>query len=216
MLKKLTGKASNYKLIAKANNITDFNKIFAGKELIIPKELLQKSSTKEQIIGPMPLTSNQKNNKVLDIIYSMRDIIERPNTSSKEKSNTKKSKGFKEGYGGGYFGGGGFGGSWDPNEQFDYIRNTPIISRISFGDAFHKAEVEGKDKFIFNGAEYPVIRSDHPKYTQKEYEDTIVGNLREVLDENQHSIADSTRIEPWVGQIPGTIKRERKDKLKIK
>jgi hypothetical protein len=115
-------------------------------------------------------------------------------------------------FGGGSFGRGGAGAEFNTDniksEDYDYIRNTPLLH--SFSDAFNNARKAGKNTFIFNGKEYTTEVSDNPKYIGKQYEPAL--NIREVLDKNMKVIPDSTRIEPYLGQIPGTSKREKKYK----
>lgn len=110
--------------------------------------------------------------------------------------------------GGGSFGGSGAGSSFNSDlisdNDFDYIKNTPLLR--SFSEAFNGARKSGKKTFIFNGKEYNTEISDNPKYIGKQYEPML--NVREVLDKNMKVIPDSTRIEPYLGQIPGTTKRE--------
>ena len=112
-------------------------------------------------------------------------------------------------FGGGSFGGAGAGMPFDTSsskeEQYDYIRNTPVLR--SFSDAFSEARKKGLNKFSFNGKEYSTEMSDNPNYIGKRYEPKL--NLREVLDENKNVISDSTRVEPYLGQIPGTHKRNK-------
>ena len=113
-------------------------------------------------------------------------------------------------FGGGSFGGGGAGMEFDNNkvksEDYDYVKNTPLLH--SFSEAFNNARKSGKNTFVFNGKEYTTEISDNPNYVGKQYESIL--NIREVLDKNMKVIPDSTRIEPYLGQIPGTSKRERK------
>ena len=47
---------------------------------------------------------------------------------------------------------------------------------------------------------------DKESYIGKKYQPLL--NIREVLDKNMKVMSDSTRIEPYVGQIPGTHRRE--------
>lgn len=114
-------------------------------------------------------------------------------------------------FGGGSFGRGGAGTEFNidniKSEDYDYIRNTPLLH--SFSDAFNNARKAGKNTFIFNGKEYTTEISDNPKYIGKQYEPML--NIREVLDKNMKVIPDSTRIEPYLGQIPGTSKRKYDD-----
>lgn len=113
--------------------------------------------------------------------------------------------------GGGSFGGSGAGSSFDSGlvngNDFDYIKNTPLLR--SFSEAFNDARKSGKNTFIFNGKKYTTEVSDNPNYIGKQYEPML--NIREVLDKNMKVIPDSTRIEPYLGQIPGTSKREYDD-----
>ena len=113
-------------------------------------------------------------------------------------------------FNGGKFGGSGAGMEFNAGplnkENSDYVRNTPILR--SFSDAFAEAKRNGNSTFIFNGKKYTTKVSDNPNYIGKRYEPTL--NIREVLDENKKVISDSTRVEPYIGQIPGTHKRIKK------
>lgn len=127
-----------------------------------------------------------------------------------------RNKGIPAGYvidfRGGDFGGAGasstFNNNQFTNKLYDYIRNTPIAIRESFTDAYRNAVNSGLSEFEWNGRKIKVENSDNPNYTRKEYRTDIIGNIREILDENMNAIPDSTKIEPYVGQIPGTIRRE--------
>lgn len=134
-------------------------------------------------------------------------------------SSMMRNKGIPAGYitdfRGGDFGGAGASSSFKENEYtdklYDYIRNTPIVTRESFTDAYRNAVNSGLSEFEWNGRRIKVENSDNPNYTRKEYRNSISGNIREILDEDMNVIPDSTRIEPYIGQIPGTIKREYKN-----
>lgn len=112
------------------------------------------------------------------------------------------------------FAGGEFGGA-GASDRFEYdpqgvlterwIRNTPIPIERSFSEAYSDARKSGLSTFEFNGKTYNTNYDPNAKLGPREY-DTIMANLREVLDENRKPISDSTRIEPWVGQIPGEHK----------
>lgn len=112
-------------------------------------------------------------------------------------------------FGGGSFGAAGagatFGEGAEQIDNHDYVRNTPILQ--SFSDAFNNARKSGLKSFTFNGKEYTTEMSDNPNYVGKRYQPLL--NIREVLDKNMKVMSDSTRIEPYVGQIPGTIKRDK-------
>lgn len=111
-------------------------------------------------------------------------------------------------FGGGSFGAAGagsiFGESVEQVDNHDYVRNTPILQ--SFSDAFNNARKSGLKSFTFNGKEYTTEMSDNPNYIGKRYQPLL--NIREVLDKNMKVMSDSTRIEPYVGQLPGIIKRK--------
>lgn len=111
-------------------------------------------------------------------------------------------------FGGGSFGAAGagstFGESVEQVDNHDYVRNTPILQ--SFSDAFNNARKSGLKSFTFNGKEYTTEMSDNPNYVGKRYQPLL--NIREVLDKNMKVMSDSTRIEPYVGQLPGIIKRK--------
>lgn len=111
-------------------------------------------------------------------------------------------------FGGGSFGGAGvgatFGDGVEQIENYDYVRNTPILQ--SFSDAFNNARKAGLPSFTFNGKEYTTEISDNPNYIGKKYQPLL--NIREVLDKNMKVMSDSTRIEPYVGQLPGVVKRK--------
>lgn len=121
-----------------------------------------------------------------------------------------KKEGF-QGFGGGEFGGAGASGYWDvsldPLVASQYVRNTPIMGERSFSDAYAEARKAGLPDFMFNGQRYTTDYDPDAKLGKHKYEPTAVLNIREVLDENKKPIADSTRIEPWLGQIPGVHER---------
>lgn len=124
------------------------------------------------------------------------------------KSKLTQEKDF-DGFVGGEFGGAG------ASDRFEYdpqgvlterwIRNTPIPIERSFSKAYSDARKSGLSTFEFNGKTYNTNYDPNAKLGPREY-DTIMANLREVLDENKKPISDSTRIEPWIGQIPGEHK----------
>ena len=111
-------------------------------------------------------------------------------------------------FGGGSFGSGGagaiFGDGVEQVENYNYIRNTTILQ--SFSEAFNNAKKSGLSSFTFNGKEYTTEMSDNPNYIGKKYQPLL--NVREILDKNMKVMSDSTRIEPYVGQLPGIIKRK--------
>lgn len=137
-------------------------------------------------------------------------------TSNKTKSDLQKRAtgqykqfGF-DGFGGGSFGGGGAGNTWFEqlqNAAGQYIRRTPIPGKESFSAAFKRARDNGYATFFFNGKEFTTEISDNPQYVGKRYQDTIDAVVREVLDENMRPMKDSTRLEPYVGQMLGIYKR---------
>ena len=115
------------------------------------------------------------------------------------------------------FKGGDFGGAGasigfygkDGNNPYDYVRNTPILSDRTFSEAYANARKQGLSSFIFNGKKYNTDYDPNAKLGNRVVERTPVLNLREVLDENEKVITDSTRVEPWVGQLPGMYKRDK-------
>lgn len=130
-------------------------------------------------------------------------------TDLRNKASGKRSFSFK----GGDFGSAGGGGIWFDKLQEaaqQYIRRTPIIGQESFSTAFKRARDNGESIFLFNGKEYTTEVSDNPNYIGKRYQDKIDAVVREVLDENQQLIKDSTRLELYVGQPLGVYKRNGK------
>ena len=137
-------------------------------------------------------------------------------TSNKTKSDLQKraTGQYKQsdfnGFKGGSFGGAGSSGSWYEQLQKaaeQYIRRTPIPGRESFSTAFKRARDNGDSTFFFNGKEFTTEVSDNPQYIGKRYQDTIDAVVREVLDENMQPMKDSTRLEPYLGQMLGVYKR---------
>ena len=124
------------------------------------------------------------------------------------------------GLGGGEFGGAGASGYWgvsiDPLVASQYVRNTPIMGERSFSDAYAEARKAGLPDFMFNGQRYTTDYDPNAKLGSHEYEPTAILNIREILDENKRPIADSTRIEPWLGQIPGVHERKKGGGIHIK
>lgn len=115
------------------------------------------------------------------------------------------------------FKGGDFGGAGasvgfygkDGNNPYDYVRNTPILSNRTFSEAYANARKQGLSSFMFNGKKYNTDYDPNAKLGNRIVEQTPVLNLREILDENEKVITDSTRVEPWVGQLPGMYKRDK-------
>lgn len=107
---------------------------------------------------------------------------------------------------GGDFGGSGASGSFDEQPIASYdtltVRNTPLITERSFSKAYSDARKKGLKTFKFNGKDYSTDYSTNPNYIGKRSEITGI-NIREVLDKENKPIKDSTRVEPYVGQIPG-------------
>lgn len=116
------------------------------------------------------------------------------------------------GFGGGDFGGAGYGTSFDvsldPALVTQYVRNTPIPAERSFSDAYSAARNAGLKFFDFNGQRYTTDYDPNAKLGPRQMEAYPALNIREVLDENKTPIRDSTRIEPYVGQIPGVHRRD--------
>lgn len=116
------------------------------------------------------------------------------------------------GFGGGDFGGAGYGTSFDvsldPALATQYVRNTPIPVERSFSDAYSAARNAGLKFFDFNGQRYTTDYDPNAKLGPRQMETYPALNIREVLDENKSPIKDSTRIEPYVGQIPGVHRRD--------
>ena len=124
----------------------------------------------------------------------------------------------KEPYGGKYSGGttGGSGATTTFIPQvplsltWDYVQNTPFPIQRSFAEAYSDAKKKGLKQFLFNGRPIAVVDSQNPNYAKKEYETAIL-NIRKILDQDKKEIPDSTRIEPWIGQTPGIVKRVKKN-----
>ena len=118
------------------------------------------------------------------------------------------------GFGNGMFGGAGASGRFEYSpsalpENYDYVRNTPIMNEVTFSQAYANARRAGLPTFKFNGQTYTTDYDTNAKLGPVQTESNIVANLREVLDRERKTIPDSTRLEPWVGQIPGEIKRKK-------
>lgn len=113
------------------------------------------------------------------------------------------------GFGGGAFGGAGAYGSFDggvPLYEFDYVENIPLVSETTFSEAYDAARKAGLKNFQFNGETYTTDYDPNAKPKGKKVERAAI-NLRNVYDAEGKMIPDSTRIEPYVGQIPGRVKR---------
>lgn len=116
------------------------------------------------------------------------------------------------GFGGGNFGGAGasarFDIGLDPLVYEQYVRNTPIMDEISFSDAYSRARKAGLKEFDFNGRRYNTDYDPNAKIGPRVTAVSPVLNIREVLDENKNPISDSTRVEPYTGQIPGVHRKD--------
>jgi hypothetical protein len=116
------------------------------------------------------------------------------------------------GFGGGNFGGAGastrFDVGVDPLVFEQYVRNTPIMDEISFSDAYSRARKAGLKEFDFNGQRYNTDYDPNAKIGPRVTAASPVLNIREVLDENKNPISDSTRVEPYTGQIPGVHRKD--------
>lgn len=118
------------------------------------------------------------------------------------------------GFGNGMFGGAGASGRFEYSpsalpENYDYVRNTPIMNEVTFSQAYANARRAGLPTFKFNGQTYTTDYDPNAKLGPVQIESNVVANLREVLDRERKTIPDSTRLEPWVGQIPGEVKRKK-------
>jgi len=115
-------------------------------------------------------------------------------------------------FGGGAFGGGGASSSWSVDINvpgpYDYVENIPLLDGMTFSDAYSAARRAGLGEFEFNGRMYSNGYDPNATLGPVQMGESLVGNLRNVYDADGGIIRDSTRVEPWVGQIPGRHKRE--------
>lgn len=108
------------------------------------------------------------------------------------------------------FGGAGSYGEWG---DVDYVRNTPIPPVLeTFNDAFARARKAGQATFWFDGKLYnteidPNYKSN-PRAENRTQMLTLPMNQRDVFTNKGVQLQDSTRVEPYYGQIPGWIERE--------
>ena len=169
--------------------------------------------TKINSLGERPNANNKQNmnnylmggpRKKISSTTPLEDMRKR---FTKEQQN--RTRFGREGSGG--FGGSGASGHWDDSleliDSVQYVRNTPILGEQTFSQAYNTARKAGLNKFVFNGKEYTTEYNPNAIIGKKQTEIAPILNLREVLDENEKPITDSTRFEPYVGQIPGKHKR---------
>lgn len=118
-------------------------------------------------------------------------------------------KGFK----GGKFGGSGAYSDWNAStsSEYDYVENIPFSDVVTFSEAYDRARKSGRQIFEFNGKLYNTDYDPNANLGPVQFGETPVGNIRNIYDEDSRIIRDSTRIEPYVGQIPGRIKRKKKN-----
>ena len=114
--------------------------------------------------------------------------------------------------GGGAFGGSGASSSWSVDignpGPYDYVENIPLLDRMTFSDAYSAARRAGIGEFEFDGRTYSTDYDPNATLGPVQMGESLVGNLRNVYDADGRIIRDSTRVEPWMGQIPGRHKRE--------
>ena len=114
--------------------------------------------------------------------------------------------------GGGDFSGSGASSSWSVDignpGPYDYVENIPLLDRMTFSDAYSAARRAGIGEFEFDGRTYSTDYDPNATLGPVQMGESLVGNLRNVYDADGRIIRDSTRVEPWMGQIPGRHKRE--------
>jgi len=127
-------------------------------------------------------------------------------------SRVQPSTGPSVGFGGGAFGGSGASSSWSVDINvpgpYDYVENIPLLDGMTFSDAYSAARRAGLGEFEFNGRMYSTDYDPNATLGPVQMGESLVGNLRNVYDADGRIIRDSTRVEPWMGQIPGRHKRE--------
>lgn len=145
-------------------------------------------------------------NKIADAMQADLNYSDAP--SAKAQTTIDKLRGYPTfTLGGGDFGGAGSFGYWNNigiSPETYWIMNTPLPGR-TFSEAFAEAVKNNQNTFWFNNKLYNTKRaSSKEEYlknrTKAEYEEPL--NLRTVYDKDWNIYQDSTRIEPYVGQIP--------------
>lgn len=203
---KVLANKGNYSsaMVKKANfakNASKWKHLYGGEESLINP------------LGERPNANNKQNmnnylmggpRKKISSTTPLEDMRKR---FTKEQQN--RTRFGREGSGG--FGGSGASGHWDDSleliDSVQYVRNTPILGEQTFSQAYNIARKAGLNKFVFNGKEYTTEYNPNAIIGKKQTEIAPILNLREVLDKNEKPITDSTRFEPYVGQIPGKHKR---------
>jgi len=139
-----------------------------------------------------------------------RDLINR-NFQTRINQLRDTSSSFR-GFEGGSFGGSGASSDWNAStsSEYDYVENIPFSDVVTFSEAYDRARKAGRQMFEFNGKLYNTDYDPNANLGPVQLGETTVGNIRNVYDEDNRIIRDSTRIEPYVGQIPGRVKRKKK------
>lgn len=160
----------------------------------------------------MPRNS-EKRNSIDALVSDIRSKAVAPLADARARS--VSSSGVQSGFGG--FGGGSFGGGGHSSEfggtsssgDHDWVENVPLVGERSFSDAYSAARKAGRSSFSFGGRLYSTDYDPDAKVGRRKVSVEPVANMRNVYDSAGKIIRDSTRIEPYVGQIPGRVKREK-------
>ena len=200
---------------ANARNIANFNTAANNNQLLNAFNQRQHMTKNGGHLAQEGKLFKNIKNKIAD---AMQADLNYSDASSTNRQNTiNKLRGYPTfTFGGGNTGGGGASGYWDEvakvTPETYWVMNTPLPGR-SFSNAFAEAVKNNQETFWFNNKLYNTKRaSSDEEYlknrTKAEYEEPL--NLRTVYDKDWNIYQDSTRIEPYIGQLPIIEKKKSK------
>lgn len=161
----------------------------------------------------MPTKKDGKRNSIDALVSEIRSKAVSPLADARSKSASSGEKGSQfRGFGGGGFGRGGAEASFSggaSNRDGDYVENIPVEAETSFGEAYSRARKAGAKEFDFGGERYSTDYDPDAEIGPRKVSVEPVANIRNVYDADGRIMRDSTRVEPYVGQIPGRRKRDK-------
>lgn len=200
---------------ANARNIANFNTAANNNQLLNTFTQLQHMTKNGGHLAQEGKLFKNIKNKIADAMQADLNYSDAPSTNRQNTIN--KLRGYPTFiFGGGNTGGGGASGYWDEvtkvTPEIYWVMNTPLPGR-SFSEAFAEAVKNNQETFWFNNKLYNTKRaSSDEEYlknrTKAEYEEPL--NLRTVYDKDWNIYQDSTRIEPYMGQLPIIEKKKSK------
>ena len=158
----------------------------------------------------MPTKKGSERNSIDALVSDIRSRAVSPLADARAKSSSGVREESFRGFGGGGFGRGGAEAEFSDaasRSGEDYIENVPVQAETSFGEAYARARESGAGEFGFGGERYSTEYDPDAKVGPRKVSRETVANIRNVYDADGRIMKDSTRVEPYVGQIPGRRKR---------